>query len=92
MRPATHINHRPDAEIFAEARHALDERPAVPASVRIHVDEGVMTLTGSVRLSSERSEAQDTVRSVPGVRRLVNEIVVARIPSAEGFEPPDDQH
>jgi osmotically-inducible protein OsmY len=92
MRSATHINHRPDAEIFTEARHALDVRPGVPASVRIHLDEGVMTLTGSVRTASERSEAENTVRSIPGVRRLVNEIVVARIPSAEGFEPPDDQH
>ena len=51
-----------------------------------------MTLTGSVRTASERSEAESTVRSIPGVRRLVNEIVVARIPSVEGFEPPGDQH
>lgn len=89
MRSETPVTHRPDAEIFVAARHALDERPIIPATVRLHVNEGVMTLTGSVRLSSERLEAEDTVRNIPGVRKLVNEIVVARVPSAQGFEPPD---
>jgi len=82
---------RADAEIFAEARHALDERPTIPATVRLHVDRGVVTLTGSVRLTSQQLAAAEVVRRIPGVRRLVNDIVVAELPSVQGFEPPNDR-
>jgi osmotically-inducible protein OsmY len=89
MKPAPSITPRPDAEIFVDARHALDERPAVPATVRVHVNDGVVTLTGSVRLPSQQLEAEETIRHVPGLRRLVNDIVVADMPSVLGFEPPE---
>ena len=79
-----------DAEIFAEARLALDRHPTMPGTVRVHIDDGVATLTGSVRRSSERAEADKAVRRVHGVRRLVNKITVAQTPSTEGFQPPDD--
>ena len=82
--------HLTDAQIFAEARLALDRHPTIPGTVRVHIDDGVATLTGSVRTSSDRAEADKTVRSVHGVSRLVNKITVAQTPSAEGFEPPDD--
>ena len=79
-----------DAEIFAEARLALDRHPTMPGTVRVHIDDGVATLTGSVRRSSERAEADKAVRRVHGVRRLVNKITVAQTPSTEGFQPPDN--
>ena len=78
-----------DANIFAAARRALDERPNVPPEVRIHVEHGYITLTGSVRWPAEREEAEDVVRQVPGVHAVINNIVVAEMPSAQGFEPPD---
>jgi osmotically-inducible protein OsmY len=81
---------RPDADIFIDARRALDERPAVPAGVRVHVDHGTVTLTGSVHWPFERADAEDAVRRVEGIHRLVNQITIARIASKEGFEPPDD--
>lgn len=87
MKP-TPATHRPDAEIFAEARRALDMRPTVPATVHVHVNDGVITLTGSVRLPSQQLQAEETVRHVTGIRRLVNDIVVAEMPSVLGFEPP----
>jgi osmotically-inducible protein OsmY len=77
-----------DADIFAEARSALDRRPTIPATVHVHVDAGVATLTGSVRLASERAEAEDVVRHVRGVQRVLNEITVPPLPSKEGFESP----
>jgi osmotically-inducible protein OsmY len=77
-----------DAELFAKVRKALDGRPSIPATVRVHVDSGTATLTGTVRLASERAEAEDVVRHVPGVQRVIDEIAVATPPSAEGFEPP----
>jgi osmotically-inducible protein OsmY len=89
MKPATPVSPRPDAEIFVEARHALDEQPVVPATVHLHVNQGVTTLTGSVRLPSQQLEAEGAIRHVPGIRRLVNDIVVAEMPSVLGFEPPE---
>jgi pyruvate, water dikinase len=80
---------RPDAEVFAEARTALDQRPSIPATVRVHINDGVAWLTGTVRLAAERAEAEETVRAVRGVARVVNEITVAQRVSPEGFEPPD---
>jgi osmotically-inducible protein OsmY len=91
MKPATPVTHRPDAKIFVDARHALDERLAVPATVHVHVNNGVATLTGSVRLPSQQLEAEDAIRHVPGLRRLVNDIVVAEMPSVLGFEQPDPE-
>jgi hypothetical protein len=89
MRPAASDVSRPDPEIFIEARRALDERFGVPATVHLHVNHGVITLTGSVRLLSQQLEAEDALRHVPGVRRCVNDIVVAQMPSVLGFEGPD---
>jgi osmotically-inducible protein OsmY len=85
----TPLTHRPDAEIFAAVRSALDQNPAVPAVVRVHVKEGVVTLTGSVRTPADRIEAEATARGVENVRGIVNDIFVINIP-AEGFEPPED--
>ena len=45
----TDTTRRSDAEIFGDARKALDERPTVPQGVDAHVVRGVVTLTGSVR-------------------------------------------
>jgi osmotically-inducible protein OsmY len=89
MRPTPAAINRPDAQIFVEARHALDERLSVPATVHLHVNHGVITLTGSVRLPSQQLEAEEAIRHVPGVRRCVNEIVVADMPSVMGFERPE---
>ena len=89
MTPDPVRTHRTDAELFAEARHALDENPAVPGGVRVHIDAGVVTLTGSVRLPNERLAAEQTVRGVDGVRGVVNDIFVRDVPAA-GMEPPED--
>ena len=88
MTSTTGSTHRSDAQIFTAARQALDNNPAVPATVRIHVEAGTLVLTGSVRTPSERIQAADTVRDVDGVRDIVNGIFVGDMPDA-GFEPPD---
>lgn len=46
---------RSDAEIFVDARKALDQRPTVPQGVHVHVDRGAVKLTGSVRQPFERA-------------------------------------
>jgi len=77
-----------DGDIFCAARVALDRCPTVPPSVHVHVNGGILTLTGSVRYPSERADAEAAIRRVRGVRRLVNRIAVFQIPSAAGFEAP----
>lgn len=90
MTPATRTGRNlTNTNIFAEARKALDERPSIPATVRVHIDNGVAWLTGMARRASERTEAEDVVRQIPGVQHVVNKITVAEQPSAEGFEPPE---
>jgi osmotically-inducible protein OsmY len=90
MTPATRTEpRRTDTEIFAEARKTLDERPSIPATVRVHIEDGVAWLTGMARRASERAEAEDVVRQVRGVESVVNEITVAESPNAAGFEPPE---
>ena len=81
---------RPDSAIFADARLVLDGHPDIPHTVRLHVEAGVVTLTGSVRTAAEQLEAEHIVRGILGVTRVVNAITVARSVRAEGFEPPAD--
>lgn len=81
---------RSDAEIFAAARRALDERPSVPQGVHVHVSSGVVTLTGSVSLPVERADAEATVRGIEGIRGLVNDIIVTQAAKPAGFDAPDE--
>jgi osmotically-inducible protein OsmY len=81
---------RSDIDIFSAARKALDDHPRVPQDVRVHVDHGTVTLTGNVRWSREQSEAEDAVRRVDGVLRVVNNIIAAHMANPQGFEAPDE--
>jgi osmotically-inducible protein OsmY len=82
--------HRTDPEIFIDAREALDRLPSAPGAVRVHVLRGAVTLTGGVHWPFERTEAEDAVRHIEGVRHIVNNIIVFQPVSRQGFEPPDD--
>jgi osmotically-inducible protein OsmY len=86
-RTIAHTAHRTDADIFAEARYALDQRPGVPGTVRVHVDRGMATLTGTVRLAVQRADAEDAIRHIEGLHGVVNDIVVVHA-TDEGFGPP----
>lgn len=65
-----------DAAVFAAARKRLDECSTVPGTVRVHVVDGIVTLTGTVQRPSQRAEAERIVRPVIASRRLVNNITV----------------
>jgi len=77
---------RSDADVFAAARQRLDNCPTVPGTVRVHVEDGTVTLTGSVQHPSHRADAEHTVRPVIGTRHLVNKIIVMGPPRAEDFD------
>jgi len=76
--------------VFADARKRLDDCPTIPSTVRVHVDDRHVTLTGNVQHPSQRSEAEQAVRPAIGDRRLENRVTVTPIPSPEGFEAPED--
>ena len=76
MRSGTHAEIRSDAAVFADARKRLDDSPSIPGTVRVHVEGGLVTLTGSVQHSSQRADAENIVRPVIGGRRLMNHITV----------------
>jgi BON domain-containing protein len=46
-------------------------------------------LTGTVRWPHEKSEAESIVRQIDGVQRVFNNINVANVANAEGFEAPE---
>jgi len=71
---------RSDAAVFAAARKHLDDCPTVPSTVRVHVEEGLVSLTGSVLRPSQRAEAENAVRPLIGRRRLLNKITVTQVP------------
>ncbi len=83
--------HRLDPDIFVAARKALDDDPRVPQDVRVHVDCGTVTLTGTVRWPHEKFEAERAVRHIDGVERVVNHLTVANALNAEGFEAPESR-
>lgn len=60
--------------------------PTVPGTVRVHVEDGTVTLTGSVQYPSHQADAEHTVRPVIGTRHLVNKITVMGTPRAEDFD------
>ena len=88
MTPTSNPVNRSNAEIFIATRRALDERPAVPGTVRVYVDDRLVILTGTVRRLFEAQEAEEAVRSMVGDRRLVNDIVVTEVVDAQSFESP----
>lgn len=77
--------HRTDPDIFIDAREALDRLPSAPGAVRVHVLGGTVTLTGGVHWPFERTEAEDAVRHIQGVRHIVNNVVVFQAVNKEGF-------
>ena len=87
-RAATKASHRSDAEIFAEARFALDNQRGIPGTVRIHVDNGSVTLTGTVGRPNERRAAAQVVRHVDGVQRVINQLTVWDATGGDGGEEP----
>jgi len=88
-RETTNMAPRADAEIFGDARLALD-RAGVPSTVHVHVSQGLATLTGTVRRGSDLTDAADAIRRVAGITRVVNELNVVETVNAEGFETPDE--
>lgn len=72
-----------DRKIESAAKASYNYRTALEDHVRVTAREGVVTLTGSVPDSDQRTLAEDTVRDLPGVVQVDNQIKV---------EPPAPEH
>jgi len=69
---------RPRPKDVSDAIHRAFQRSAqIDADqVRVNVEDDKVVLRGSVRSWSERTEAEHAARAAPGVREVVNELVV----------------
>jgi hyperosmotically inducible protein len=65
-----------DNKIEEAAKSSYNYRTVLHDNVKVKVSDGVVTLTGTVQDSSEKSLAADTVENLPGVTSVNNQIVV----------------
>ena len=70
---------RSDADIAADVALALRFRSALTDRVQATVHNGHVTLTGKVVWLVHKRQAESSVRHVPGVRGVINHIVVAPV-------------
>ena len=63
-----------DRKIESAAKASYNDRTVLEDHVKVKVNDGVVTLTGTVQDNDERSLAEDTVSNLPGVRQVKNEI------------------
>ena len=76
---AADLVRRSDRELAAQARAALLANPITrPLHLHITCENGHLSIRGVVQQDEQRKIAQEIVGTIPGVRRLLDEIVVAR--------------
>jgi osmotically-inducible protein OsmY len=78
VRPSAEHQHAGE-EIASRARQVLLWDSLIPgAKIGVQVDDGVVTLTGTLDLPHQRAEAEQRVQQLAGVVRVDNQIVVRR--------------
>lgn len=72
------VSTRPnDDRIATQAMGALEREKLLPGlRVRLSVEHGWLTLSGNAAHTVERSAAECVVRYVPGVKGVINDLVV----------------
>jgi len=63
-----------DSKIEDAAKSSYNYRTVLEGRVHVKADDGVVTLTGTVRDSDDKALAEDTVENLPGVVRVENRI------------------
>jgi osmotically-inducible protein OsmY len=72
-----------DTEIARAAAEALGWKTSVPRDrVKVSVTKGWITLEGEVDWHYQKEAAEDTVRHLPGVRGVLNQVTLKPHPSA----------
>jgi osmotically-inducible protein OsmY len=70
-------NFRDDVKLATAANNALAQDVTVPGSVEATVENGNITLTGTVSYGTERAAAEGAVAGLAGVRNVRNDIDVS---------------
>lgn len=71
------LGKRTDGDIAQSAKHILSWASALPAdAIQVMVEGGWLNLSGSVEWQYQRQDAADSVRFLPGVTGVSNQIVV----------------
>ena len=68
---------RTDTDIAADVTQALRLRESLPATVQATVQDGAVTLTGTVKWMQQKREAEKAVRQIRGVRSVLDQMTVA---------------
>ncbi|MCW2688313.1 MAG: osmY [Mycobacterium sp.] len=76
-----------DADIAEAAVHALKWNIFVPSSkIQVSVSDGQITLEGEVRWQFQRLAAEDAVRNLDGVTRVINNIRIKSHATADNLK------
>jgi len=70
-------DHRPDAEIAADAVRMIEGSLVIPKDrVKITVEDGWITLEGVLHWNFQREMARHSVKDLPGVKGVLNDIKI----------------
>jgi osmotically-inducible protein OsmY len=72
-------DYRDDVKLATAANNALAQNVTVPDNVEATVEDGNITLTGTVAYGTERAAADAAVAGLIGVRNVSNEIDIAYV-------------
>jgi osmotically-inducible protein OsmY len=76
--PGDHV--RDDADIAQAAAMALSWHSDLPDNIQVTVSNGWITLSGTVDWQFQRTEAENAVRNIRGVRGVINNITLKTAP------------
>jgi osmotically-inducible protein OsmY len=68
---------------------AVSEKTATIGGVTATVKDGVVTLTGECKDDASKALAETTVKAIPGVKSVVNDLTVAPLPAQVPAETAD---
>jgi len=73
-------NERPDPDIVRDAVAAINNQiPLSANNIRVIVENGLLTLEGSVEWNHQKNAAESAVRRLKGVRGVLNSIIIKPI-------------
>jgi osmotically-inducible protein OsmY len=90
IQPLLDADQRDDAEVRSDVLRALMLDSLVPLTVEARVEDGIVTLTGTVSWHGERDDARFLVACVPGVLGILDEITLIPAHGGDGGDLQDD--
>jgi osmotically-inducible protein OsmY len=74
----SHAQSKADDRLYDQVRLKLTSHPDVKGgAIEVKVVDGVVTLMGKVRTERARSKAESVAGKVKGVKKVINELIVA---------------